>query len=68
MAMIPKVPTPSVAPGLPRKPPATSTTYGTVNTIPDGGSKGNNQSGVPYGAVHRALKVCTTSERAGDFK
>lgn len=64
MARIPSVPTPSQKPALPRKPPATSTTEGTVNTI--GGA--NQQAGVEYGAKHRALKVCTTSERAGDFK
>jgi hypothetical protein len=68
MAYIPKIQTPSVKPGLPRKPPATSTTYGTVNTIPDGGTEGNNQPGVPYGAYHRALTVVKGSERAGDFK
>jgi hypothetical protein len=62
MARIPNIATPSVAPGLPRKPPATSTTQGTVNTMKDTAQMGE------YGAKHRALKVCTTSERAGDFK
>jgi hypothetical protein len=65
MAMIPKVPTPSVKPSLPRKPPATSTTMGTVNAMPE---NANDQPGVPYGAIHRALKVVTSSERSDDFR
>lgn len=62
MSRIPNVPTPSQAPSKPFKPPATSTTQGTINTIKDTPQAGE------YGAKHRALKVCTTSERAGDFK
>lgn len=64
MSRIPNIQTPSQKPSLPRKPPATSTTEGTVNTI--GGA--NQQDGVEYGAKHRSLKVCTGSERSGDFK
>lgn len=65
MARIPNVQTPSQKPSLPRKPPATSTTSGRVNTT---SHEYNRQEGVPVGAHHRSLKVCTTSERAGDFK
>ena len=64
MAMIPKIQTPSVKPGLPRKPPATSTTSGTVNTT---SNQHNQQDGVQYGANHRKLSIKTGSERSGDF-
>jgi len=65
MARIPSVPTPSQKPSLPRKPPATSTTSGTVNTT---SNQHNKQEGVPYGANHRTLSMVKGSERAGDFK
>lgn len=68
MAMIPKQPMPSVKPSAPFKPPATTTTSGTANTISDTGRQGNNQPGVPYGAYHRTLQVKSGSERAYDFK
>lgn len=65
---IPRQPMPSAKPSAPFKPPRTTTTYGTDNTIPDGGRQGNNQEGVQYGARHRTLSCKTGSERAGDFK
>lgn len=65
MARIPNITTPSVKPGLPRKPPATSVTKGKENVIAE---SANQQAGVPYGAYHRPLKMVSGSERAGDFK
>lgn len=64
---IPKQPMPSAKPSPPFKPPRTTTTYGTDNTIPDNGHEGNNQPGVPYGAHHRPLTIVSKSERASDF-
>lgn len=64
---IPKQPMPSAKPSAPFKPPRTTTTYGTDNTIPDNGHQGNNQAEVPYGAYHRKLQVKSGSERAYDF-
>jgi hypothetical protein len=55
-------------PGKPRQPPATSTTTGQANTVADSGFQGNNQQGVPYGAIHRKLKFIPNGERSYDFK
>lgn len=57
---------PSRKPTLPRKPPATSTTDGNVNTV---GKTGTGGAPMEYGAVHRDLKVVgsSASERAHDF-
>jgi hypothetical protein len=41
---------PSRKPSPPRKPPATSTTAGTINKIPEG--SGSGQAGVSYGFHH----------------
>jgi hypothetical protein len=58
---------PSRKPGLPRKPPATSTTAGTINKMPaKGGSSG--QANVNYGACHEVnVKPSHKSERHYDF-
>jgi hypothetical protein len=47
-------PHPSVKPSPPRKPPATSTTAGTVNKMPMGAS---GQEGVPYGFRHEVRQM-----------
>lgn len=52
MARIPNIPTLSVKPGLPRKPPATSTTSGSRNITRN---EFNMQDDVQYGANHRTL-------------
>lgn len=59
MAMIPKIPSASVKPSLPMKPPATSTTSGKPNTTENWA---NDQPGVQYGANHRKLTMVTSSE------
>ena len=56
-------PHPSVKPGEPRKPKATSTTEGTMNKITHSG-----QDGVPYGFRHEVnVKPSHKSEREHDF-
>ena len=49
----------------PRKPPATSTTTGDAHTVDEWA---NNQADVPYGAVHRELKMYPDGTRRSDFK
>ena len=63
---MPVSPHPSVKPTSPRKPPATSTTQGTVNKV--SGSGGSDQAGVNYG-FGGSIKVSdpSKSERAGDI-
>jgi hypothetical protein len=57
---------PSRRPSPPRKPPATSTTAGTINKIPCG--DGSGQSGVDYGFRHEVnVKPSHKSERHYDF-
>lgn len=59
-------PHPSVKPSKPRKPPATSTTCGTVNKIDASCSA---QPGVPYGFRHQVrVSDPSISERRGDVK
>lgn len=57
---------PSVKPSAPRKPPATSTTAGTVNKIPS--HEGTRDGGGTYGFKHEVnVKPSHKSERAHDF-
>lgn len=58
---------PSRRPSEPRKPPATSTTAGTINKIPC--NKGSGQEGVEYGFRHElSVKSPNSSEMAHHFK
>jgi len=57
---------PSRRPSPPRKPPATSTTAGTVNKIPC--NKGSGQEGVEYGFRHElSVKSPNDSEMSHHF-
>lgn len=55
-------------PDKPFKPPATSTTTGQTNTVADAGFQGNDQEGMPYGAMHRTLKFYPNGTRTNDLK
>ena len=58
---------PSRRPSPPRKPPATSTTAGTINKIPC--NKGSGQAGVEYGFRHElSVKSSSKSEMAHHFR
>lgn len=58
---------PSRAPSPPRKPPATSTTAGTINKIPC--DSGSGQAGVEYGFRHElSVKPPHKSEMSGHFQ
>lgn len=56
---------PSRRPSEPRKPPATSTTAGTINKMP---ASASGQAGVEYGARHEiSVKPAHKSEMAHHF-
>lgn len=55
---------PSRRPSPPRKPPATSTTAGTVNKMP---ASASGQAGVEYGARHELKTMGGKSEFAHHF-